>query len=194
MEKLDALVVGHIEERLLQTERLEAVLASVLDRRQERAERRREHIAELNKRAAKADLRLKRRYDAIESGVAALDDPELRVRITSLKATRDQARTDADRATAALASPEHQSITPDMVERFAAVAREHMRIEGGGYRRDRLRALAQRVEVADGEVRIMGSKSNLLPKLAAATAAGPAANGVRDSVPNWRMGCPPSCI
>ena len=58
MEKMDKLVAGHIEERLLQPERLEEVLASVLDRRQERTERRREHIAELNKRAAETDLRL----------------------------------------------------------------------------------------------------------------------------------------
>ena len=36
MEKLDNLVAGHIEDRLLQPERLEEVLASVLDRRQER--------------------------------------------------------------------------------------------------------------------------------------------------------------
>ena len=34
-------------------------------------------------------------------------------------------------------------------------ARERIRIEGGGYRRNHLRALAQRVEVADKEVRIM---------------------------------------
>jgi site-specific DNA recombinase len=52
MEKLDNLVAKHIEDRLLLApERLEEVLASVLDRRQERAERRREHVAELNKRA-----------------------------------------------------------------------------------------------------------------------------------------------
>ncbi|WP_189501810.1 MULTISPECIES: hypothetical protein [unclassified Mesorhizobium] len=35
----------------------------VIDRRQDHAERRREHIAELNKRAAEAELRLKRLYD-----------------------------------------------------------------------------------------------------------------------------------
>jgi site-specific DNA recombinase len=35
MDKLDNLVAGHIEDRLLQPERLEEVLASVLDRRQE---------------------------------------------------------------------------------------------------------------------------------------------------------------
>jgi site-specific DNA recombinase len=40
MGKLDNLVAEHIAERLLQPERLEEVLASVLDRRQERAERR----------------------------------------------------------------------------------------------------------------------------------------------------------
>jgi hypothetical protein len=36
------------------------VLASVIDRRQDHAERQREHIAELNKRAVEAELRLKR--------------------------------------------------------------------------------------------------------------------------------------
>ena len=48
MEKLDNLVAGHIADRLFQPARLEEILASVLDRRAERAERRREHITELN--------------------------------------------------------------------------------------------------------------------------------------------------
>jgi hypothetical protein len=58
--------------------------------------------------------------------------------------------------------------TPRMVQRFAKTARERIRIDGGGYRRDHLRALAQRVEVADREVRIIGSKSSLLQTLTAA--------------------------
>ena len=158
----------------------------MLDRRQERAERRREHIAELNKRAAEADLRLKRLYDAIESGVADLDDPALRDRIAGLKSTRDQAQCDAERAVAVLESTGQQTITPAMVRKFAATARERLRITDGGYRRDHLRALAQRVEVADGEVRIIGLKSNLLQTLAAASGARPAVLGVRSSVPKWR--------
>ena len=155
---------------LLAPERLEEVLASVLDRRQERTERRREHIAELNKRAAEADLRLKRLYDAIETGVADLGDPGLKERIAGLKAIRDQAQADAMRAQAALDSAAEQPITTTVLRKFAATARKRMRIEGGGYRRDHLRALAQRVEVADREVRIMGSKSDLLRTLAAITA------------------------
>src|ERR1700758_161987 len=81
-----------------------------------------------------------------------------------------------------------QAITPQMVQRFARTARERIRIDGGGYRRDHLRALAQRVEVADREVRIIGSKSNLLQTLTAAAGVKPATPGVRSSVLKWRGG------
>jgi len=49
-----------------------------------------------------------------------------------------------------LDSTTHQAITPQMVQRFAATARRRMRLDGG-YRRDHLRAFAQRVEVAERE-------------------------------------------
>ncbi len=52
-----------------------------------------------------------------------------------------------------------------MVRTFARAARQRIRLDSGGYRRDHLRALAQRVEVADTEVRIMGAKSELLRTL-----------------------------
>ncbi len=54
------------------------------------------------------------------------------------------------------------------------------------YRRDHLRALAQRIEVADTEVRIMGSKSELLHTLVAASGGKSAASGVQSSVLKWR--------
>ena len=187
MERLDDLVANHLAERLLDPDRLEDVLSEVLDRRQERSDRRREHIAELNKRAAETELRLKRLYDAIESGVADLDDPALKDRIDGLKATRDQARADAERASALLVSSTQQAITPMMLRKFASTARRRIRLEGGGYRRDHLRALAQRVEVDKAEVRIMGSKSNLL-RVLAVNGVGTAVGGVPNLVPNWRTG------
>jgi site-specific DNA recombinase len=55
-----------------------------------------------------------------------------------------------------LESSGQQTITLQLVPRFARTARERIRIEGCGYRRDHLRALAQRVEAADREVRIIG--------------------------------------
>ena len=69
---------------------------------------------------------------------------------------------------------------------FACQARRRMRTESGGYRRDHLRALAQRVEVDAKEVRIKGSKGALLRTLVAAPSAKTAGFGVPSSVPNWR--------
>ena len=186
MDKLDDLIASHLEDRLLQPKRLETILASVLDRREERTERRREHLAELNRRITETDQRLNRLYDAIESGVADLDDPALKERVASLKALRDQAKADAERTQAALDSAGNQVISPDMIMAFACTARERLRLENGRYRRDHLRALTQRVEVADQEVRIRGSKSELLRTLVAASSGQSAAFGVHSSVLKWR--------
>lgn len=184
MEKLDNLVAECIEQRLLEPKRLEQLLSHVLDRRTERVERRKSHIAGLRKRAAEADAKLKRLYDAIENGVADLSDPMLKDRVAELKATRDQARLDAERAEDAIerAGP----ITPQALKTFAGTARKRMRTENGGCRRDHLRALAQRVEVDQKELRIMGSKSALLRTLVAASSVKTAGSGVPSSVPKWR--------
>jgi hypothetical protein len=94
-----------------------------------------EHIAQLNKRATESELRLKRLYDAVEAGVADIDDPALEDRIDRLEAVRDQARADAERAQAMLDNSGTKAITPQMVRTFAKTARQRIRLEGGGYRR-----------------------------------------------------------
>ncbi len=186
MDRLDHLVASHLEDRLLQPKRLETILSSLLDRRQERAERRREHLAELNRRITETDQRLNRLYDAIESGVAELDDVGLKDRIANLKAIRDQATADAERIRMTLDGSGDRAVTPEMIDALSQAARSSLRIEGGGYRRDHLRAFAQRVEVADDEVRIMGTKSDLLQSLVAASSGKTAALPVRSSVLKWR--------
>ena len=118
--------------------------------------------------------------------MADLNDSALKERIAGLTAVRDQARTDAERAQAALDNAGNQAVSPDMVKTFADTARKRIRLANGGYRRDHLRALAQRVEVADKEVRIMGSKSELLRTLVAASSGKSVEIGVRSSVLKWR--------
>ena len=76
------------------------------------------------------------------------------------------------------------AVTPQMLSRFAHAARQRLRLEGGGYRRDHLRALAQRVEAPQRGAPIMGSKFRLLQTLVA--------NGGANAVPSqglrWRRG------
>ncbi|WP_165823619.1 hypothetical protein [Metarhizobium album] len=72
---------------------------------EDQAERWREHIASLQRPATESEQRLKRLYDAIEAGVADLDDPALKERIVGLKVIRDQARADADRGASLARQP-----------------------------------------------------------------------------------------
>jgi len=77
-------------------------------------------------------------------------------------------RDDPCLALPALESSGHHAISPTMIRRFARAARERIRLDGGGYRRDHLRMLAHRGEVGEREVRAMGSKPELLRTLVAA--------------------------
>ena len=186
MEKLDHVVVDHLERRLLDPRRLHEILKHLLERREEWIERRRGHVAELRKRATEAEAKLKRLYQAIENGIADLSDPALKDRVAELAAIRDQARADADRVVS-LVDGVGATITPDALRRFAQAAKRKLRNGDGKFQRDHLRALAQRVDVIDGqEIRVTGSKSALLRTLAAAGAADSSAPEVLSFVPKWR--------
>ena len=186
MDKLDRAVVDHLEWRLLDPARLTTMMDQLLERREEWNERRRGHITELRKRAAEAEAKLKRLYEAIENGVVDMVDPSLKDRIAELTAVRDQAQADAERATSAVERL-GPAITSDSLRRFALAARRKLRNEDGTYRRDHLRALAQRVEVVDpSEIRILGTKTELLRTLVAAAGVESAAGGVRSFIPKWR--------
>ena len=166
MEKLDDLVASHLEDRLLQPERLETILATVLDRRQERSERQ-----------PRAHRRTEQRAAESKPASSASTTP-LRRASPTCTTRRSRTGSTASRPSAIRRRPTPSAPRPcfktpaarPLRRKWCATsptARQHIRLEGGGYRRDHLRALAQRVEVAEGEIRIMGSKSRLLQTLVA---------------------------
>lgn len=189
MAKLDDAVIDHLETRLLDPERLAQLMEHLLDRRDEWADQRRGHVAEMRKRATEAEAKLNRLYEAIENGLLAPDDPSLKERVAELSSIRDQARADAERISASVdrLAP---TITPDSLTRFATAARRKLRDRTSGYRRDHLRALTQRVEViSKTEARIIGSRTQLLRALASSDGGNYAAvGGVRGFEPRWRAG------
>ena len=133
-------------------------------------------------------MRLKRLYDAIEAGSLDPAESALGERIAGLTALRDQAQADAARIEAMLKSSAHQDLTGAVVRELATEARTRLRLRKGGYRREHVRAFAQRVEVADDAIRIMGTKSTLLKTLAATKGGKSAGIGVPGFIPKWRMG------
>ena len=184
MDRLDELVATHLEQRILDSRRVTALLEGLLDRRLAQADKQKGRIGDLRRQAAEADCRLTRLYDAIENGLADLNDANLKGRMAELKQIRDAARADADRAETRLADAD-ATVTPEKVRALAAAARRKLRKTDGGYCRHHLRLLAQRIEVDEDEVRIMGTKTALLAALAS-EGVGTAANGVFSFVPKWR--------
>lgn len=133
-------------------------------------------------------MRLKRLYDAIESGSLDPSESALGERIAGLTALRDQAHADATRIEAMLASSTHQRLTGAAVRELASEARRRLRLGKGGYRREHVRAFAQRVEVADDAIYIKGNKNTLLRTLVATKGGKSAATGVPGFIPRWRRG------
>ena len=186
MDLLDASVIDHLENRLLNPERLAAMMDNIIDRRSEWIERRHRHVADLRKRATEADQRLQRLYASIEQGVVDPADPSLKQRMIALKKVRDKAEGDAQRAAASI-DQIMPALTPDLLRRFAEATREMFRDSNGAYRRDLIRAVAQKVElISPEEARICGSKVELLRTLGSNNGVESAALALPGFAPEWR--------
>ncbi|WP_299013835.1 recombinase family protein [uncultured Caulobacter sp.] len=186
MDMLDATVIDHLENRLLNPERLATMMDNILDRRSEWIERRHRHVADLRKRATEANQRLQRLFQSIEHGIADPTDRTLKQRIAELTSIRDAAEGDAERAAAAI-DKITPALTPDLLRRFAEATREMFRSADGAYRRDLIRAVAQKVElVSPMEVRICGSRVELLRTIASNNGVESAALAVPGFVRDWR--------
>lgn len=133
-----------------------------------------------------AEQRLQRLYLSIEQGIVDPTDRSLKQRVADLKAHRDAADGDARRAASAI-DKITPALTPDLLRRFSEATRQMFRDNDGGYRRDLIRAVAQKVElVSPFEARICGSKVELLRTLASNNGVESAALAVPGFVREWR--------
>ena len=187
MDQLNKAVIEHLETRLLDPARLEVLMDQLIARREEWVTERRQHVAEMERRATEAETKLSRLYEAIENGLVDMGDPSLKGRITELTTIRDQARGNAERAVAHIEriSPE---ITVESLHAFALAAKKKLRHDDGTYARNHVRAVAQRVEVhSKTDVRILGTRTELLRTLTAVSGVEAAVLGTRGFGPKW---CP----
>jgi site-specific DNA recombinase len=126
---------------------------------------------------------LTRLYEAIENGLAGLNDPDLKGRIVELKRIRDAARADVERAEAR--DSRGAEITPETLVRFARLAREGLRRDDGTFRRSHVQKIVERAEVGADQIVLRGSTLRLLETLVASGGVETAGIGVRSFVRNW---------
>ncbi|MGE3363940.1 MAG: recombinase family protein [Rhizobiaceae bacterium] len=189
MAELDGLVVEHVERRLLEPTRLRQALGGLMGMRKAHAEKEKERVEALRRQAGDAESKLTRLYEAIENGLAELDDPNLKGRIAELKRIRDAARSDVERAEAR--DTNGAEITPAALEQFIRLAKEGLRRDDGSFRRSHVQKIVQRAEVGTVQIVIRGSALQLFNTLVASggkPGVETAGIGVRSFVPKWLPG------
>lgn len=186
MDMIDAAVIDYLENRLLDPRYLTNLMTNIIDRRQDWIDRRNKAVSDLRKRATEAQIRLKRLFDLIESGAADARDPDLKDRIRELKGLRDAAEADADRAQRAV-DRLGPVLTESLLHQFAEATRQALRHEDGTFRRDIIRAIAQRVEIkSKTEIEVSGCRVELMRSMAVTSGSQAAAVAVPAREPEWR--------
>ena len=181
MDKLDTLVTDHLADRLLNPERLTAMLASLASRRAAKAAAVDERLATLEKEAHEANDRLRRLYKLVEDGVAESgrhpQGPHHRTE------GRSGPRTGCAGASQVRDHGRPSISARSLVERFGHTMREKLTTGEVPFRKAYLGSIVDRVEVDDREIRIVGRKDVLEQ---AVLANGGPVPGVRSFVRKWR--------
>ncbi len=183
MDRLDGLVVGELARRVLDPQRLPALLDAYVRASADRDGAARSRLSSLRADHKETEAGLLRLPELVEKGLFDADDPALREKMTGLKLRRDElARqiADAQRGLAGGAP----AVTPDKIARLAVLLRDRLRDGSPELRQAYARLVLCEVRVTDEAIRIAGSKS-VLAQAAAADADIPPPE-VLSFVRKWR--------
>jgi hypothetical protein len=180
MHYLDDLVLSALEEKVFAPEHIAELLSALIARRSERGVAVNGRLLSLQGEVQAAEDKLKRLYQAIEDGIAELDDI-LKERITALKAQRERAQAALERARQD--DGMDIALKPEKIVAFTAMMRDILANRDNPTRKAYLRALLSAIEVDSGRIRIVGSRDVLY---AAANGGGKPAEIVQFSGLKWR--------
>ncbi len=158
MDKLDNLVITHMNGRLFQPERLAIILSSLSSRRSEKADAVNARVIALQREVTDTDDKLKRLYRLIEDGMTEMDDV-LKDRLNTLKADRDRAKAALEHAKSH--SLQAIRIDPALLKQFSRSMRDNLTSGSIPFRKAYLQSLIDVIEVDDTQIRIKGSKDVL---------------------------------
>lgn len=169
MEKLDAIVLDALEERVLAPERLPELLTAFLEKSDESDQRRREELALLRGARTNSEGALNRLYELVESGLASPSDRDFAERLTHHRQRIAALTADIASLERQLASSQRR-ITPHVIGRFGRLLRDGLRADNPALRQAYTRLLIDEVTVETDRVQIRGSR-RALERAVIATAA-----------------------
>jgi site-specific DNA recombinase len=171
MEKLDAIVLDALEERVLAPERLPQLLTAFLEKSDESDQRRREELALLRGARTNSEGALNRLYELVEQGLASPSDRDFAERLTHHRQRIAALTADIASLERQLASSQRR-ITPDVIGRFGKLLRDGLRADNPALRQAYTRLLIDEVTVQADKLQIRGSRKALERAVIATAASG----------------------
>ncbi|MGI4878215.1 MAG: recombinase family protein [Janthinobacterium lividum] len=166
MAEVDAAVIDAVERLILAPDRIELLLAGLLEESNEALARRRADLGRLRAEKTRADAALTAIWQVIEAGAASALDADVAERMVrargNIKRLGDEIRLIEDQS-----SMPSRRITPEIVARFADRVRSALRGSDPALRQGYVRLLISEVVLAGSELQIRGSKKALEAAVAA---------------------------
>ncbi len=160
MEKLDAIVLDALEERVLAPERLHELLTAFLEKSDESDQRRREELALLRAAKTNSEGALNRLYELVESGLASPSDRAFAERLTHHRRRIAALTSDIASLDRQLASSQRR-FTPDLIGQFGKLLSQGLRGDSPALRQAYVRLLLDEVIVESDKVQLRGSRKAL---------------------------------
>ncbi len=164
MDVLDGIVLDQLESRVFAPDRLQALLTALLDRKANRHEDLAVKAKELRKQLRSTEEKIERLYAALAEGTVA-DTDLFRRSLAKLEQDREEQTRLAASLERRQAIP-RQMVSKENLARFAAAASERLRASDRSLGKGYIRQFIDRIEVADDQIRIYGSKAALAEGLA----------------------------
>jgi len=159
-QKLDDIVLDVLERQLLVPERLEQLLAGLLEDSNEANARRRAELVDARKQETMARSAITRLLELIETGVMSARDPAFVERLAVQKSALSIASSRVESLDRQLSSGKRR-ITPHAITRFSTFMREQLRGPDPALRNAYVRLLVQDVTLSETEITVRGSKAAL---------------------------------
>ena len=158
MQKLDALVLNTLADRVFTAARVRLMLEALAKHAKESGKEQQRQLATLNRELAAVSQGMERLYAGVEKRVLKLDDT-LRQRTAALQAQRQAILTDIAGVKVKAMVPSHV-LQQKHIDAFTKLLRAKL-LENGPFAKEYLRLLVQGIRVNKREVKITGSYAAL---------------------------------
>ena len=159
-EKLESVVIDAMAERLLRPDRLQGLLANLLDHSSAAVRERQAHLKALRTERTRIDGAIQNMFDFIEQGIVSARDTDFTARLAAQRTRRADLEQEILLVERQLSSSDRR-VTPEAVSRLGEVILTKLRSEDQVLRQGYARRFIAKVVVAPDVITIMGPIKSL---------------------------------